>query len=113
MNKMDKPDANFEVAVRTIKDKLNCQPLLMQIPLRAATGDCIGIIDLVNSKVVTFEGSNGEVVSEKEPTEEYVVEALNKGRKTLITFLAEHSSQMMETYLDLLDAKEGDESAAE
>lgn len=113
MNKMDKPDANFELAVKTIRDKLGCHPLLMQLPLRASTGECVGIIDFAEGKVVTFQGEQGEIVSRRIPTEEYILEQLRGGRSQLITFLAEHSAQMMETYLNLLEQHAGDEKGAE
>lgn len=112
MNKMDKSDANFEAAVESLREKLGVVPLLMQLPLRASTGECIGVVDLVHQTVVTFEGTQGEVVTRCPVREDYLVEQLQKGRQALVTFLAENESGMMEKYLELLEEHGGDEAAA-
>ena len=113
MNKMDKSDANFELAVNSIRAKLGVVPVLMQLPLRTGTGECVGVIDLAQQTVVTFEGKNGELVTRCAAKEDYVCDMMRHGRKQLVDFLATHDVTMMECYLNLLEKHDGNELLAE
>ena len=65
VNKCDRTGADpFRVA-RQLQEKLNQNPVLLQVPM-GLEKDHRGVIDLVSMKALTFEGPNGEELTESE-----------------------------------------------
>lgn len=54
VNKMDRPDANFDMCLRSIKSKLNVETLPTQIPVQTA-GVLEGIVDVITMDKLTFD----------------------------------------------------------
>src|ERR1700761_5814274 len=61
INKMDRTGANPQRVVAQVKEKLGCDPILMQIPIGKEDG-FEGVIDLITMEAVHFDGSNGQDV---------------------------------------------------
>ena len=59
---MDKVSANFLHAVQTMRDKLDAEPLIMQIPIGHGK-EFVGVVDLVEMKKLTWNASNGVAVT--------------------------------------------------
>lgn len=55
INKMDKTGADFQHALKTIRERLHSNPIAIQLPIGRENG-YRGHIDLVEMKAVTFEG---------------------------------------------------------
>ncbi|XP_041464083.1 ribosome-releasing factor 2, mitochondrial-like [Lytechinus variegatus] len=53
LNKMDKPAANVDMCLTSIRDKLNTTPLLLQLPVMESKV-LVGVIDLVSMETVTW-----------------------------------------------------------
>ena len=98
INKMDRIGANLNRTLSMIEERLNANPLLIQLPL-GSEASYEGIIDLVENKAWHFDGN-----PDSEPLEVAVPEseqaACIKAREALIERLAELDDQIMETYLD-------------
>jgi len=54
INKMDRIGADFEHAVQSIRDRLNANLLVLQLPIGAGQ-DFVGLVDLVEMKALRFE----------------------------------------------------------
>lgn len=98
INKMDRIGANFDRSVAMIKERLQANPLPIQLPL--GTEDSYeGIIDLMENKAWRFDGN-----PDSEPVEVVLPEAeqrkCNEARQTLIERLAELDDQIMTAYLE-------------
>ncbi len=98
INKMDRVGADFDHSVSAIRERLNANPLVLQIPIGAGP-DFKGLIDLVEMKAVYYKvealGSSfelGDIPAES-------VEAANEWRASLIETLAEMSEPLMEKYV--------------
>ncbi len=98
INKCDRTGANPEKVTRQLRDKLDLNAHLMQIPM-GLENDLKGMIDLVTMKAVYFEGPNGENIVEKEIPAEYQAEAQSK-RESLLEEVSMFSEELMEALLE-------------
>lgn len=58
INKMDRPGADLEHSIQTIRDRLGAAPLPVQIPI--GSGDeFVGVVDLIEMHALTFAGTPG------------------------------------------------------
>ncbi len=98
INKMDRLGADFEAVVKDMQEKLNVNPLVLQIPLGQGQ-DFTGIIDLLEMKLLYFEPqSKGLEMQSSDLTEEQLGYAL-PWREDLIEKLSEFDETLMEKYL--------------
>jgi elongation factor G len=61
INKMDRTGSDYQKVVAQIKEKLDCDAVLMQLPL-GTEGEFEGVVDLLTRQALRFEGANGEHV---------------------------------------------------
>ncbi len=97
INKMDRIGANFDRTISMIEDRLNAKPLPIQLPL-GSEASYEGIIDLIEDKAWSFDGSpDSEPVEVAIPEPERAI--CSKFRHKLIEELAEIDEQIMAAYL--------------
>ena len=107
VNKLDRTGASFDFCVKTIKERLNAVPAVMQLPI-GAEGGFIGVIDLVKMQALTWRGETA--IGEDYEVEEIpadLKEKADQAHAELIELVAEHDDELMEVYL------EGEEPTAE
>ena len=106
VNKMDKIGANFDYSVDTIRDRLQANPVPVQMPI-GAEDNFQGVIDLIEMKADLYDedelGSEWDVV---DIPDDYKEEAQAK-RDAMIEAVADVDDDIMEKYL------EGDEISSE
>jgi elongation factor G len=56
---MDRVGADPQRVVKQLKDKLDCDAILMQIPI-GKEANFEGVVDLVERKAIYFDGEQGE-----------------------------------------------------
>ena len=98
INKCDRTGANFMRVVNGLKEKLNLNPLLLQLPL-GMEADFSGVIDLVTMEAVTFEGPQGGVVQRSEIPDDMKAEA-EEHREVLLDTASMYSDELMEAVLE-------------
>ena len=98
VNKMDITGANFLNAVEQMKNRLNTNPVPIQLPI-GAEDHFLGIVDLIKMKAFIHKDDLGKVIEEgeipadlKELAEEY--------RSKMIEAAAEQDDELMMKYLD-------------
>jgi len=84
INKCDRAGANPLKVADQLREKLGHVPVLLQIPLGLEAAH-EGVVDLVRMKALTFEGPNGEDVTEREIPEELLPLAREKREEMLDT----------------------------
>ena len=98
LNKMDRVGANFNRSLSMIEERLQANPLPIQLPL-GSEDSYEGVIDLVENRAWSFDGN-----PDSEPLEVAISESeqtkYNKFRQALIENLAEFDDQIMTTYLE-------------
>jgi elongation factor G len=99
INKMDKVGADFNRALRSIKERLNAPAVAIQIPLGEETA-LEGVIDIVRMRALRFKddklGAEWDVIPIPAESEFAAQEA----RETLIEKVAEIDDRLMARYLD-------------
>ena len=99
INKMDRVGADFEMSVRTIREKLMANAVVLQLPLGSEEKHR-GVIDLIGMKALTFPeselGSRVETVDIPEELKAQAEEAHGK----LLEAAAEQDDAVMEKYLE-------------
>ncbi len=93
INKMDKPGADFEQAMETVRDRLKGNPVPVCYPLE----DC-SIINLVDETHITFSGDKGETVTIGEIPAEYE-ELVMEQREIMVMMAAEQDEELEELVL--------------
>lgn len=97
INKMDRTGADCRRVVAQLKEKLDCDAVLMQLPI-GKEDKFEGVIDLIQNKAIYFWGNNGEKLKVDEVPAELKDEAARE-RQHMLETLAMYSDEMMELLL--------------
>lgn len=99
VNKLDRMNANPERVLNQLREKLNFQTAMLQIPI-GLESKLSGIIDLINMESVYFDGEYGEQVRrEKDIPKDYIKTAESK-RVELIESLSNVDEEIGELFLE-------------
>ncbi len=100
VNKLDRTGADFFRCVQMMKDRLNANVIVLQLPI-GNEGDFIGVVDLVEMRALTWRGETalGEKFNvEQIPAE--LVDQANEYRETLLETLADVDDEIAEAFLE-------------
>ncbi len=97
INKMDRIGADFEKSLRSIKERLTPNVVVLNIPI-GAEDKFEGVIDLLGLKAIKFKGDFGQEVEEVEIPEN-LKEAAVARRKEMLEKVVEADVALMERYL--------------
>ena len=99
VNKMDRIGADFFRCVEQVSDRLNGNPVPLQIPI-GSEDDFKGVVDLVIMKAIIWnEEDLGMTYEEKEIPEE-LLETANEWREKMLEAVAESDEVLMEKYFE-------------
>ncbi len=98
INKCDRMGANPERVTEQLRDKLNHNAVLMQLPI-GLENNFEGIIDLITMKAHYFDGANGENIRLEEIPEHMKAAALEK-RDLMLDRVSLYSDALAEAYLE-------------
>jgi len=98
VNKMDKTGADFEMTVKSIRDKLSANPLCLQLPI-GAESSFRGIIDLIKMKAVFYEVEELGAVFEETDIPAELRQSAEQHRKRMIELVAEYDEKVMDAYV--------------
>ncbi|MCL5445657.1 MAG: elongation factor G [Acidimicrobiales bacterium] len=100
VNKMDRVGANFTRTVEMIRDRLDANPAVIQLPI-GVEGGFRGVVDLLTEKALVWPdeaGEMGENWSELDIPDDLVQEAKD-ARHQLVDVLSNYDDVIMEKYL--------------
>ena len=98
INKMDRVGADFEMSVRTIRERLGANPVPIQLPI-GSEDQLKGVIDLVENKALIWQDDLG-IEFETGDVPDDMEEAVAEARGHLIEACADVDDELMEMYLD-------------
>ena len=98
LNKMDRMGAGAEKGATELREKLNHNAVLMQIPI-GAEENFQGVVDLVTKQAYYFDGDNGEKVRIEECPAD-LVDLMEEKRAEMIDNVAAFDDDVMEKYLE-------------
>jgi elongation factor G len=99
INKMDRPGADFDNAVLTIRTRLAANPVSIQMPI-GAEDRFRGVIDLIDLKSIVWkdESKGAEYVIEEIPGD--LKEAARAAREKMIEIIADADDEIATKYLE-------------
>jgi elongation factor G len=97
INKMDRIGANPLRVVEQIREKLDDDAILMQLPI-GKEDEFAGVVDLVTMQAIYFDGVNGEKVRREAIPADMLDEA-KKRRHQMLESLSMYSDELMEKLL--------------
>lgn len=98
INKMDRIGSSFTDTVKSIEERLNVKPLVLQIPI-GAEDNFHGVIDLVEWKSYLYDDPAGEMFDVKEIPQEMLEEA-KKWRDRLMESVADVDEEALSVYIE-------------
>ncbi len=98
INKCDRTGANPERVTQQLRDKLELNAHMMQLPI-GLENDLAGVVDLVTMKAVYYEGENGEVIRIAE-IPEAMRELAQARREALLEEVSMFSDELMEIMVE-------------
>jgi elongation factor G len=98
VNKCDRLGANPEKVTEQLRDKLNHNAVLMQIPI-GLEANFTGVVDLIRMKALYFDGSNGEQIREEEIPADLIDRAMEK-RDIMLDAVSMFGDDLAEAYLE-------------
>ncbi len=115
VNKMDRIGADFYRTVQMVEDRLQANPLVIQIPVGAGGPEAVqafeGLVDIVRMKALMWRD-----VDEKDLGAKYeitdipadMVDQANEYREAMMETIATQSEELMDKYLEGEDVSEAD-----
>jgi elongation factor G len=97
INKMDRTGANAKKVVAMMREKLNTDAVLMQLPIGAGE-TFAGCIDLITMKALSFTGDQGTVVEEG-PIPADMQDEAKEYRQAMLESLSMYNDELMELLL--------------
>ena len=99
VNKMDRSGADFLGCVEQMRERLNANPVPLQLPI-GAESNFIGVIDLIDMKanVYSDEKNKGETFEVQEIPED-LLELAQEYREKLMEAISDCDDKVMEKYL--------------
>ena len=98
VNKCDRAGANPLRVKQQLREKLNLNPVLLQLPI-GLEDKFEGVVDLINMRAFRFEGANGEKIIEGEIPAAMVDES-KKAREEMLDALSMFSDELTEAILE-------------
>ena len=98
VNKMDRVGADFDRVVTQIRERLNANPVVLQLPL-GAEEKLRGVVDLVKMKAVVWDDDNLGSSYREEAVPAELIEAVGAAREKLLEAVADLDEGLMERYL--------------
>ena len=105
VNKMDRVGADFAKVVGEVRDRLQANPLPLQLPI-GAEDSFTGVIDLLRMKAITWTAGSEEPIEGEIP--EQMLAQAEEARELVVEAAAEMDDDLAERYLegDELEIKE-------
>jgi len=99
INKMDKVGADFAASFRSIREKLQANPVAVQIPI-GADNYFEGLIDLVEMKAFYYQAKQMDTKPEERPIPPELEETARRARHTLEEQVADICETVMEHFIN-------------
>ena len=99
INKMDRAGADFMTVVDQLRDRLDCNPVPIQMTIGAEEG-FVGVIDLIKNKAIVWNESDRGVSFEYGAVPDELVDQCYEMRELVVEAAAEANDELMDQYLE-------------
>ncbi|MCC5928433.1 MAG: elongation factor G [Cyclobacteriaceae bacterium] len=108
VNKMDRSGADFFNVVKEIKEKLNANPLPLQVPI-GAEDTFKGVVDLITNKALIWNEEDKGMTYTLIPIPDDLKDTVLEWRQKLVESVAEYDEALLEKFFDDPDSITEDE----
>ncbi|MDH3601885.1 MAG: elongation factor G, partial [Candidatus Tectomicrobia bacterium] len=98
INKMDRLGADHERVLQEMRDKLEANPVLLQVPVGTEEHFC-GVIDVIEMRSIVWGGEDLGMTPEVGPVPAELEEAAQAQREVVLDAVAEYDDALLEQYL--------------
>jgi len=98
VNKMDRTGADFFNVIKQMDEKLNANPIPIQIPI-GAEDNFKGVVDLINMRGIVWDEESLGMKYEEIEIPEDLKEQADEYRKIMLESIADYDDTLMEKYL--------------
>jgi elongation factor G len=98
MNKMDRPGANFDRAIQTMRDRLGANPVAVQYPI-GAEDRFQGVVDLITLKALIYNLEDKGAPPEVKDVPADIKDEVMAARDQMLEGIADVDDQIAEKYL--------------
>jgi elongation factor G len=95
INKMDRPGADYDQSLESLRKKLKAEPVPVTVPLPEERA----VVHLIDRLRIDFDGSEGQEVRTA-PCADDLWESLGEQRESLLLALSEHDEELAELVLE-------------
>ncbi|HAA13605.1 MAG TPA: elongation factor G [Cytophagales bacterium] len=99
VNKMDRAGADFFNVVKEIKDKLNANPVPLQVPI-GAEENFKGVVDLITNQAIIWNEEDRGMTYEVVDIPEDLKDTVSEWRQNLVESVAEYDEALMEKFFE-------------
>ena len=99
INKMDRTGADFDKVVAQLKERLEANPVPMQLPI-GAEEDFVGVVDLMSMRAIYWDDASQGMQFEYRDIPPDLIEPARRARSFMVESAAETSEALMNKYLD-------------
>jgi elongation factor G len=99
VNKMDRVGADFDRVVRQIRERLNANPVVIQLPL-GAEDTFRGAVDIVTMKSIVWDDESLGARYREEEIPAGMQDAVKAAREKVLEAVADQDERLMEKYLN-------------
>ena len=103
VNKMDRAGADFFRAYNEVKERLNGNPVPLQIPI-GSEDDFRGVVDLIKMKAINWNEEDMGMTYEEYDIPAELVDEANEWRDKLVESVAESDDALMEKFFEDADS---------
>ena len=98
INKLDRTGSNFLKVIGLMKNRLNTQPLVLQLPY-GQEEDFKGVIDLIQMKAIVYDEDVMGVTYHQEEIPAHLVDLAKEYQLKILEVAADYSESVMEKYV--------------
>ncbi|OOZ37899.1 elongation factor G [Solemya velesiana gill symbiont] len=95
INKMDRPGADFDKSMASIRKRLHAEPVPVTVPLANQSA----VVHLIEKQIISFSGEHGELLN-IEPCDEETWSSVAEFRENLLLGIAETDDELAEHVLE-------------
>jgi len=99
VNKMDRTGASFFFCLDSIKERLDCEPLALQLPI-GSEADFMGVIDLIDMVALVWNSDDLGATWERQPIPPDLQDEAAAYREILLEAVSQHDDRLCEKYLN-------------
>ncbi len=99
VNKMDRAGADYMNVVEQLRERLDCNPVPIQMTI-GAEEEFVGVIDLIKNKAIIWNEEDRGTTFEYGPVPDDLVDQCDEMREYLVEAAAEANDELMDAYLE-------------